>query len=700
MPRDKYALDVIKDGIVVSTIDLSERSHYVVGRHPSCAQVVLEHPSISRQHVIIQHRDSGDVYLFDPGSTHGTYLNKQRLPPREHVPCPVGSTVKLGQSTRLLCLLGPSREETTDQEREREAKRNAAHAAHRMKARAEELARRTGKSLVKAEDLHSKGAGWGFDDEAVEDRSHKEDDTMAEMSFEALYAQAKAKGLNLTPKQERLVEQLERRSQKLANLAMETEKISAKEWEGLSEGQKTALGRNEARSTELKEQIASLQDQIADSIREQLGAKSALEGKKQPKRGAAAATAADDDDDGDDDFFDRTSKKGKGAKAARGGAAAAAAPSAAAPAAAESEESLREKLHALDRLLSSAARQEAALLAEIEASQAKGGSIDPLEAFMSSNTARVRTDKLADCRTEQVKLQQEHARLHRLLKLVVPALPPMPAMPPMPAAARPPPAAAPPAAVPPAAAPVTAAAPVAAAPTKRAVPSAGMAATLEAMRAAGAGEAGPAAGAADNEPEEPAAKRPRAEGGSHEASKPAPPARPAPPASAAERFRADFAAAAAACSSGALGDDEVGTGDSGGVAKPAQAEAAEAEEGLLVEAPAKRDGLGFGGQAPGRDLVGKLRETMAAQQEKAQREAAMRPGLNTKVATGGGGTQKGPVGPAARPTVAGPSTGPPREDRRLERQPAEQADEDGFAWAPPTGQDGTGKTALNKKLGY
>ena len=40
----------------------------------------------------------------------------------------------------------------------------------------------------------------------------------------------------------------------------------------------------EARCVELKEQISSLQEQIADSIREQLGAKVALEAKKKARK--------------------------------------------------------------------------------------------------------------------------------------------------------------------------------------------------------------------------------------------------------------------------------------------------------------------------------------------------------------------------------------------------------------------------------
>lgn len=364
MPREAYSFEVIKDGVVVSNIDLSERAHYVIGRHKSTAHVVLEHPSISRQHVIVQHRDDGEVYLYDCGSTHGTFCNKGRLPAREHVLCPVGSTVKLGQSTRLLCLLGPAREEPTTKEREREAKRSAAAAQQRMQARAEVLAKRTGKSLVKAEDLHTGGAGWGFDDEAVEERASKEEMALGEMGFEQLYAQAKAKGLNMTPRQERLVEQLEKRSEKLANLTLETEKIQSKEWEGLSEGQKAQVSKNEARSETLKGEISALQDQIADSIREQIGAVKAMFTKARlhrpspsthlsptpltplltaqpahelptypahlgpcPAQGQKKRTAADEDyGEGDDDFFDRTEKRGKAAKR---GAAATAQPAAA-----------------------------------------------------------------------------------------------------------------------------------------------------------------------------------------------------------------------------------------------------------------------------------------------------------------------------------------------------------------------------------
>ena len=78
----------------------------------------------------------------------------------------------------------------------------------------------------------------------------------------------------------------------------------------------------------------------------------------------------------------------------------------------------------------------------------------------------------------------------------------------------------------------------------------------------------------------------------------------------------------------------------------------------------------------------------------------MRPGLNKKAASAAvgpaAGVARGPIGPAGPPQPVGAA--PP--DRRVERQPAEKADEDGFAWAPPQDQTGDGKTALNKKLGY
>lgn len=56
--------------------------------------------------------------------------------------------------------------------------------------------------------LHPQGAGWGFGADAYEVK--EADDPLEELSFEALYSQAKEKGLNMTSKQSRLVEQLEK----------------------------------------------------------------------------------------------------------------------------------------------------------------------------------------------------------------------------------------------------------------------------------------------------------------------------------------------------------------------------------------------------------------------------------------------------------------------------------------------------------
>lgn len=48
----------------------------------------MAHPTISRYHAVLQYRstfsaddESRGFYLFDLGSTHGTFLNKNRLKP-------------------------------------------------------------------------------------------------------------------------------------------------------------------------------------------------------------------------------------------------------------------------------------------------------------------------------------------------------------------------------------------------------------------------------------------------------------------------------------------------------------------------------------------------------------------------------------------------------------------------------------------
>ena len=69
-----------------------------------------------------------------------------------------------------------------------------------------------------------------------------------------------------------LIEQLERRTGKKAHIQQELERIAAKEVDGLSEGQQRQVERNTARIKELDEQIGALQEQLSDTIRDQLGA--------------------------------------------------------------------------------------------------------------------------------------------------------------------------------------------------------------------------------------------------------------------------------------------------------------------------------------------------------------------------------------------------------------------------------------------
>ena len=57
-------------------------------------------------HILCHTLPIGEVFVMDLGSTHGTFMNKKRLEPHMYVPLRIGSTVKLGLSSRSLCLMG------------------------------------------------------------------------------------------------------------------------------------------------------------------------------------------------------------------------------------------------------------------------------------------------------------------------------------------------------------------------------------------------------------------------------------------------------------------------------------------------------------------------------------------------------------------------------------------------------------------
>ena len=102
----EYYIEVLKGGKIVHTIDLTEKSHFVFGRLPTC-DVPMDHPSLSRFHAVLQYcavpneRHEIGWYLYDLESTHGTCINKLQVKPRVYYRVRVGHVLKFAGSTRL-----------------------------------------------------------------------------------------------------------------------------------------------------------------------------------------------------------------------------------------------------------------------------------------------------------------------------------------------------------------------------------------------------------------------------------------------------------------------------------------------------------------------------------------------------------------------------------------------------------------------
>nr|CAG4634644.1 EOG090X026V [Alona affinis] len=164
----KFGLEILKNGIIIQHLDLALKAYFVIGRLPVC-DIVLEHPSVSRFHAVLQYKAVSDSankeeigwYLYDLGSTHGTVVNKKQIQSKVYSRVRVGHIFKFGVSTRLFILQGPEE----DQEAESELTVTELTQLKELKKKEEAS---TASQLQLSQ---SKGIDWGMGEDAQEDEN-------------------------------------------------------------------------------------------------------------------------------------------------------------------------------------------------------------------------------------------------------------------------------------------------------------------------------------------------------------------------------------------------------------------------------------------------------------------------------------------------------------------------------------------------
>jgi len=104
------------DDSLNEVLHISKQSAYLFGRERKVADIAVDHPSLSKQHCVLQYRalpDKNDPeqklrckpYLMDLASTNGTFINGVRLEEARYYELRKGDVITLGASSREYVLL-------------------------------------------------------------------------------------------------------------------------------------------------------------------------------------------------------------------------------------------------------------------------------------------------------------------------------------------------------------------------------------------------------------------------------------------------------------------------------------------------------------------------------------------------------------------------------------------------------------------
>ena len=300
-----FSLEVLKGGQVVDAIDLSalllekmgkkkkeksENAFVAFGRHPSC-DVVIEHPSSSRLHCVLQFKkDAKEMFAFDPGSTHGTFVNKRKLKKGVYAPIFIGDQIKFGESTRDYIVQGD------------EALMPACGLTNREKEKAKEIQKRKEMERRKEEEerkMEEAAVAWGMASDDFERKKNADEDDIDWRTHDAT---------KFTQNMRKAIEKVRQKEMKAENMRSEIERIKRKENSqegGLTHGQMQQMHKNETALELLQEHIEEADERLNESLREVLG----LASRKKTNEKRKKRKAVDSEDEEEDGFYDRTEKR-------------------------------------------------------------------------------------------------------------------------------------------------------------------------------------------------------------------------------------------------------------------------------------------------------------------------------------------------------------------------------------------------------
>lgn len=117
IPPLGWRLYVFRGNEQTDLLHVHRQSAYLIGRDRAVADIVIEHPSCSKQHAVIQHRQVQvkDEYgaskpmikpfIIDLESTNHTHVNSETIPTSRFYELKTGDVIKFGLSDREYVLL-------------------------------------------------------------------------------------------------------------------------------------------------------------------------------------------------------------------------------------------------------------------------------------------------------------------------------------------------------------------------------------------------------------------------------------------------------------------------------------------------------------------------------------------------------------------------------------------------------------------